>query len=281
MFARKRQKHEQGRNHGASLRGKACLLASIGLPLLLCLSACSPKPSNQLVVGMELSYPPFEMTDEHGRPTGVSVDLAKALGEYLHREVKIQNVPFDGLIPALQTRKIDLIISSMTATPERAKSIAFSAPYLKTGLCLLLGKSSPIQGLADLEQPGRVVAVKKGTTGHVFATDHLKNAKLLVLDKESACILEVVQGKADAFIYDQISTYENWRRNQDTTRPILKPFQEESWAIGLRQQDIELLQQVNAFLKDYQAHGGFAQLGDRYLKEQKEAFNKLGYPFYF
>ncbi len=249
--------------------------------LLLSLSACSRKPSNQLVVGMELSYPPFEMTDEHGRPTGVSVDLAKALGEYLHREVEIRNVPFDGLIPALQTHKIDLIISSMTATPERAKSIAFSEPYLKTGLCLLLAKNSPIQNLADLDQSGKVVAVKKGTTGHIFATDHIKNAKLLVLDKESACVLEVVQGKADAFIYDQISTYENWRHNEDTTRPILKPFQEESWAIGLRQQDTELLKQANAFLEDFQGRGGFEQLGERYLKEQKEAFKKLGFPFYF
>jgi len=257
------------------------LFASIFLPFLFCLSACSPKPSNQLIVGMELSYPPFEMTDEHGKPTGVSVDLANALGEYLHRPVVVQNVPFDGLIPALQTRKIDLIISSMTATAERAQSIAFSDPYLKTGLCLLLGKDSTVQTLADLDQSGKTVAVKKGTTGHIYATDHIKNAKLLVLDKESACVLEVVQGKADAFIYDQISTYENWRRNQDTTRPILKPFQEESWAIGLRKGDTELLQQVNAFLKEYQARGGFEQLGDRYLKDQKEAFKKLGYPFYF
>jgi len=78
-----------------------------------------------------------------------------------------------------------------------------------------------------------------------------------------------------------ISTYENWRRNQDTTRPILKPFQEESWAIGLRQGDDALLKQVNQFLKDYQARGGFDELGGRYLKDQKEAFRKLGYPFYF
>ena len=230
---------------------------------------------------MELAYPPFEMTDEHGRPTGVSVDLAKALGEYLHRPVVIQNVPFDGLIPALQTRKIDLIISSMTATAERAQSIAFSDPYLKTGLCLLVGTNSTVQSIPELDQTGKVVAVKKGTTGHIYATDHIKNAKLLVLDKESSCVLEVVQGKADAFIYDQISTYENWRRNQETTRPILKPFQEESWAIGLRRSDTELVQQVNAFLKDYKARGGFEQLGDRYLKDQKEAFKKLGYPFYF
>ncbi len=230
---------------------------------------------------MELAYPPFEMTDEHGQPAGVSVGLAEALGKFLGRKVEIQNVAFDGLIPSLQTHKIDLIISSMTATVERARTIAFSDPYLQTGLCLLVGKNSPIQSIQDADQPGRTLAVKKGTTGHVYAADKIKNARVLVLDKEDACVLEVIQGKADAFIYDQISTYENWRRNPETTRPILKPFQEESWAIGLRQDDAALLAQVNQFLKDFKAHNGFEQLGDHYLKDQKEAFRKLGYPFYF
>ena len=252
--------------------------------ILVCVvlfAACSPKPHPQLIVGMELAYPPFEMTDPQGRATGVSPNLADALAKSLGRELQIENIPFDGLIPSLQTHKIDLIISSMTATPERAQSIAFSNPYLKTGLCLLVGKNSTIQSIADAEQPGRTIVVKRGTTGQIYATDHIKKARLLVLDKEDACVLEVVETKADAFIYDQISTYENWRRNQDTTRPLLKPFQQESWAIGLRQDDSELLEKVNHFLKDYQQAGGFGQLGDRYLKDQKEAFRKLGFPFYF
>lgn len=252
------------------------------LAALLCFfNGCSRQSHNQLIVGMELAYPPFEMTDAQGRPAGVSVDLANALGKSLGRDVEIQNIPFDGLIPSLQTHKIDLIISSMTATAERAKAIDFSDPYLQTGLCLLVGKNSSIQSIQDADQPGKVIVVKKGTTGNIYASDKIKSAKVLVLDKEDACVLEVIQGKADAFIYDQISTYENWRRNPDTTRPILKPFQQESWAIGLRKDDTMLLQQVNGFLKEYKAKGGFGELGDKYLKEQKEAFRKLGYPFYF
>jgi polar amino acid transport system substrate-binding protein len=245
------------------------------------LAGCGPKTHPQLIVGMELAYPPFEMTDPLGHPSGVSVDLARDLGNFLGRDVEIQNIPFDGLIPSLQTRKIDLIISSMSATEERGRAIAFSDPYLSTGLCLLVGKTSQIQNMADADQAGRVLVVKKGTTGHVYATDKVKQAKVLVLDAEAACVLEVVQGKADAFIYDQISTFENWKRNADTTRALLQPFQKESWAIGLRQNDAELRQKVNQFLQDYKTRGGFDKLGDRYLAEQKEAFKKLGYPFYF
>jgi len=252
-----------------------------GLVLIGLLSACSPKADNKLIVGMELSYPPFEMTDERGTPTGVSVDLAKAFGKHIGKEIEIQNLPFDGLIPALKTGKIDVIISSMTATAERAQSIDFSDPYLKTGLCLLVGKNSNVQSIQDMDQPGKILAVKQGTTGQTYAAAKVKNAKVLVLDKEDACVLEVAQGKADAFIYDQMSTFKNWQRSQETTRPLLKPFQEESWAIGIRKGNAELTQKVNAFLRDFKARGGFDELGDRYLKEQKEAFRKMGYPFYF
>jgi len=237
--------------------------------------------AEQLRVGMELAYPPFEMTDTSGKPSGVSVRLAEALGSHLGREVRIENISFDGLIPALKTGKIDCIISSMTATPERATSIAFSAPYLKTGLALLVGTRSPVQGEADLNQIGRTIAVKKGTTGHHYAATMLKKARVLVLDKESAAVLEVVQGKADAFIYDSLSVYQNQKRHPDTTRGLLKPFREEAWAIGLRLGDASLKQQVDAFLEAFRAAGGFEKLGDEFLSEEKAAFKAQGLPFYF
>jgi polar amino acid transport system substrate-binding protein len=249
--------------------------------LCVALANCGPRPSDTLVVGMELSYPPFEMTDEQGRPCGVSIDLAKALGQYIGRRIRIENIAFDGLIASLKTGKIDLIISSMTATAERAQSVDFSEPYLRTGLCLLVRKESSLQSIADSDQPGRTIAVKKGTTGHAWAAANIRQAKVLVLDKEAACVLEVVQGKADAFIYDQMSVFKHWQRNPDTTRALLKPFQEESWAVAINKGNPELLRQVNAFLRHFRARGGFAQLGDRWLREQKETFRKQGYPFYF
>lgn len=249
--------------------------------LLLLATGCTHRTDDTLTVGMELSYPPFEMTDENGKPAGVSVDLANELGKFLGKKVVIENTSFDGLIPSLKTGRIDLIISSMTATPERALSVDFSDPYLKTGLCLLVSAKSGIQSIRDADQSGRTIAVKKGTTGQNYAAEHLIGAQVLVLDKEAACVLEVTQGKADAFIYDQMSVFKNWQRNPDTTRALLIPFREESWAVAVRKGNNDLLKKVNAFLADYRSHGGFEKLGDRWLPEQKEAFKKLGYPFYF
>ena len=235
----------------------------------------------KLVVGMDLSYPPFEMRDERGAPAGVSVDLAQALGAHLGRPVEIESIPFAGLIPALKTGKLDLIISSMTATPERAQSIDFSEPYVQTGLCLLVGAKTSIQSIADADRAGQTVVVVKGTTGHLYATQRLKSARVLVLDQPATCVLEVAQGKAEAFLFDQISTLKNWQKNQGTTRALLTPFQAETWAIGLRKGNDELRAQVNAFLADYRAKAGFERLGDRWLAEQKAEFKKLGVPFVF
>src|SRR3954471_16534513 len=98
------------------------------LILVLFLAGCSPKPK-ELVVGMDLSYPPFETIDSSGKPLGVSVELAKALADYLHEPLRIENMPFVGLVPALQNGNIDCVISSMTDTPKRREAISFSDPY--------------------------------------------------------------------------------------------------------------------------------------------------------
>ncbi|WP_246152964.1 transporter substrate-binding domain-containing protein [Oryzomonas rubra] len=263
-------------------RSVACfMLAALLLALAACVSKQEPAAKNTLVVGMELAYPPFEMTDEKGTPKGISVDLANELGKALGKKVVIQNTAFDGLIPALKTGKIDLIISSMTITDERRQSVDFSDPYLSTGLCLLVGKTSPIKSIDDLDKPGVTVAVKKGTTGHTYATRNLKNAKVLVLDKEAAAVLEVVQGKADAFIYDQMSTYTNWKKNRETTRALLNPFQQEKWGIALRKGDTQLKERINRFLGTFREQGGFERLGDSWLREQKATFKELKYPFFF
>jgi len=246
--------------------------------LLLPLSLSGQTPV--LKVGMELSYPPFEMTNERGEPAGVSVELAQALGRHLHRAVEIQNIAFDGLIPALQTRKIDLIISSMTATPERSVAIDFSEPYLKTGLCLLLPHESTAQSVAELDRAGKRIAVKKGTTGHLFAVKHLTHAQVLVLDRESAAVLEVTEGKADAFLYDQMSVFQHWQKDRTRLKAVLTPVQTESWAIGLRRQD-PLKGAVNEFLAGFRREGGFEALGEKYLKTQKDAFKEQGIPFLF
>ena len=252
-----------------------------GLFLAFFLTGAAGAAEKELVIGMEMQFPPFEMLDTNGQPAGVSVDMMHALGEYLHRPVRFENIPFDGLIPSLKTGKIDLAISSMTKTADRAKSIDFSDPYLTMGLSILANKNSSIQSIDDVDRPNVTVAVKKATTGHIYAIQHFHNAKINTFSDAPTCATEVAQGKADCMIYDQISVFQLWKSHQDTTKAILKPFQTEEWAIGFRKGNDELRQQVNDFLKHFKETGGFSELGNKYFGENKKLFEQMGIPFYF
>jgi polar amino acid transport system substrate-binding protein len=169
----------------------------------------------------------------------------------------------------------------MTKTADRAKSIDFSDPYLSMGLSILANKNSSIQSIDDVDKPNVTVAVKKATTGHIYAIQHFHNAKINTFADPQTCGTEVAQGKADCMIYDQISIFQLWKSHQDTTRAILKPFQSEEWAMGIRKGNDELRLQVNAFLKQFKESGGFNDLGNKYFGENKKVFEQMGIPFYF
>ncbi len=237
--------------------------------------------SKVLRVGMELAYPPFEMSDMQGNPTGVSVDFAKMLARTMNKELIIENIAWDGLIPSLKTGKIDIIISSMTITDERKKSIDFSIPYAKSTLAILANKNSNINSIEDLKD--KTIAVKKGSTGHIYAKDNFPNGNILVFDKESSCVLEVVQGKADGFLYDQLTIYRNHQNHKDTTVALLKPFQKdfEYWGVALKKDDIELKNQINQFITKAKEDGTFDDFAYKYLKEAKKTFNSLNIEFFF
>lgn len=232
-----------------------------------------------LRVGMDLSYPPFEMQDKSGKPDGVSVKIAEALATQLGRPLKIVPMDFSGLIPALKTGNIDLILSSMTATADRRESIDFSAPYAFTGLALLVHKDSPIESVEDLKTSGRLITAKAGTTGETWAIANLPDAKRVIFQDQTACVLEVAQGRADAFIYDQLSIFKYAEENTATTRGLLDPFVEESWAIGIARGKPELLQQVNEFLDRFRADDGFEKLGEQYLQDEKRFLEAADIPF--
>jgi His/Glu/Gln/Arg/opine family amino acid ABC transporter permease subunit len=245
----------------------------------------SLQASEPLVVGMELTYPPFEFVNEDGNPDGVSVRMAEALADYLDRPLRIENTKFDALITALKSGSIDCVISSMTANDERRQSIDFSDPYVTTGLAMLVGRDSEIEGIEDLKKPGMTIVARLGTTGENFAREHLPEARLITMQEDPACALEVSQGKADAWIYDQLSIFQHHKNHAKSTRALLKPVRAEQWAVGLRKpksgESNELRKSVNAFLKEFRTSGGFEVLAERYLKEERQLVRELGIPFIF
>ncbi len=261
----------------------ALLLVAVLTVGILAAAAVEETTAEPLTVAMELQYPPFEMSDAEGNPAGISVEIAKALGEYLDRPVVIENTAWTGLIPSLQTGKVDIIISSMTITEDRQKVVNFSDPYIKSGLTLLIAADSPVESFEDLNEAGRVVAVKSGTTGAQVARELLTEADVRLFDEVAACVLEVSQGKADAFIYDALTVYENHKNHPDTTRVNIQsiPGTDGFWGMAIKKGNDELLSQVNAFIAEFRANGGFNALAEQFLGEQKQIFDDSGVPFFF
>ena len=186
---------------------------------------------------------------------------------------------FSGLIPALKTGNVDLILSSMTATDERRKSIDFSNPYAFTGLALLVRKDSDIQSIEDLKKPGRTHHRQDGD--HRRDLGHQEPARMPSAwssrTRRPACWKSPRAGRMPSSTTSSASI--NTREeNKETTRGLLKPFVEESWALGIAKGNDALRQQVNAFLDEFRKEDGFEKLGERYLKEEKKFLEAAGDP---
>lgn len=235
-----------------------------------------------LTVAMELAYPPFEARDEAGDAYGISPAFMQKFADAYGYDLVIENTAFDGLIPALQTDKADAVMSSITITDEREAEVDFTDPYAVAQLAILANAQSGIGSIDDLNQPGKTVAVKTGSTGDVYATKNLTNAQIVRLADESACVTEVVQGRADGFLYDQLTIYRNHQANPDTTEAVFIPFQDaEEWGIAVKKGDTELLDQLNAFIAQSKTDGEFDRLTEKYLADEKKAFDQYGFKWFF
>lgn len=249
------------------------------ISILGCSKDAKVKP---LRVGMELQYPPFEMADKDGNPTGVSVDIANEFGKYLGRPVEIQSISWTGLIPSIRTGKIDVIISSMSPTPERSKSVDFSMPYVTSGLGLLVKVNSNIDKFSDIDKE-MIVAVKTGTVGDVFARKQLSQNTIRQFDSVSACVLEIVQERADVFIYDPLTLHRNHLKHPNTTKLILDmvPGTANYSAMAIKKGNNELLDSANKFIRETAKTEFFNKLGDKYLADIKELYKAKNIPFFF
>ncbi len=278
-----------------------CIVSIAGLLIALCiagivvLSGCSSSSTDStsgsiddqeatttLTVAMELAYPPFETRDDAGEPAGVSVSFLEAFAEAYGYDLVIENTAFDGLIPTLQTGMADLVMSSITITDAREEQVDFTDPYAVAQLAILANAESGISSIDDLNQEGKIVVVKTGSTGDVYATNNLVNATILRLSDESACVTEVVQGSADGFLYDQLTIYRNQAANPDTTVAVYIPFQDaEYWGIAVADGNDELREQLNEFIALCKENGMFDHLTEEYLAEEYAAFKELGFRWFF
>ncbi len=197
-------------------------------------------------------YFPFEMIGENGEIIGFDVDMGQAIADALG--VKLEVVPFEwaGVIPALVSNKVDLIIAGMTITPQRALKVSFTDPYFKTGQAMIVSKKNPgITSWADLDKEGKTIAVNLGQTGDFAAEKFFKKAKISKYQGSENVALAVATGKADAAIHDQPWILIQAKKSSNVMYAIPEPQTVENLGIALPHNDLEFKLWLDTFLLDF------------------------------
>lgn len=166
-----------------------------------------------LVVGTESTFKPFEFRNEANEIVGFDMDMISIIAEKLGKKVEIVDMAFDALIPSLLTGKIDIIAAGMSATPERAKRVAFSQVYYRTpdGFTVKADRND-ISSLEDTK--GKVVAVQLGTIQDVFFSK-MGGVEIKRYQKTDDAFREVLLGRADLACVDGTVTKDNLSSNKD------------------------------------------------------------------
>ena len=235
----------------------------------------------QLLVGMEAGYQPFEMQDEKGNIVGFDVDMAYEMGKAIfgkggEKKVKLINTAWEGIIPSLMTYKFDIIMSGMTVLQSRNLKVNFCEPYYYIGQCLLINKKDKdkYKSYKDLNKKGIVVTSKLGVTGAFTAERLMPKATLRLFKSEAEGALQVANGLADAFIYDEPQVRVNAAKYKKDTIGIFEPLTYEPLAWAIRKGDPDFLNWLNNFLAQVRGDGRWGQLKQKWFVDYIEEMTK-------
>lgn len=251
------------------------------------LAACAPAEEAPLRVGMDLNYPPFETVDGDNIPEGISVDVAKAFGEFIGREVEIVNTGFGALIPALNSGDIDIIIASMSITAARAEVVDFSDPYFYFKIITLANKAyADANGLTEESTTEELLALEDarfvGIVSQVSATIPQSYGKVVTESPDlGSAILSVAQGTSDILLMSAFPVANGYLANPDTTMIIYDAFVSSPIGMAVRQGDSDLLAQANEFIAQMSTPGStYDVLSAKWETEVKSRLVRFGLEFF-
>jgi polar amino acid transport system substrate-binding protein len=213
--------------------------------------------SGELKVGMSKSSPPLRTFGKDGAMMGFEVDIAQAMAMSMGVKEKFVTMNFAELLPALQSGKIDVIISGMTMTSDRNLKVAFVGPYHITGKTIL-AKHETVLKLNQEESAANVdikLAVLKGGTGEEIAKGAFTKAEILVADSQEDALQMVLDGKANAMMTDRPFCVFSAFRHKDKDLEVSNTLTFEPLGIGLPDGDPLLINWVENFLMTIDGNG--------------------------
>lgn len=219
----------------------------------------------KLYVGTNAEFYPFEYLED-GKIVGFDAELIEAIGKKLNKEIVWKNMAFDGLLPALQSKKIDVIIAGMTATPERKKFVNFSDPYFVSNQMIIINtndeKSKNITSYETL--PNHSVGVVLGYTGDV-AVSKLENVDVQRFNGASEAIMSLKAKKVQAVVIDS-EPAKNYVKNNKGLKLISTDIAKEEYSIAVSKENKKLAEDINSAYKELVNDGTFEKLITKYFK---------------
>ena len=256
--------------------GKTETPAPVAAPAPAAAPAAAPAPAPaempELKVAIDPTYEPFTFKTADGKPTGFDVDIAEALCNEIKRKCTYVEQVWDSMIPGLQAKKYDVIVSSMSITEERQQVVDFTDKYYFTPSRIVVKTGTAFTDLASLK--GKKIGVLKGSTQEKYAMGELKpaGASIVPYEAQDQVYLDIKSGRLDGTVADQVEVNGGFLSKPEGAGygfvgPVLNDPKYYGTGVGvaLRKGETELKDQLNAAIKTIRGNGVYETVSKKYF----------------
>ncbi len=247
-----------------NLKKIICAVMALSIAVLA-FAGCGSK-KDQLVMGTNASFPPYEYIDDNDNIIGIDAEIAKAVAEKLGKELVIKDMEFDSLLPAVQKGSIDVVFAGLTVTDERKESVDFTQSYATGVQSIIVKDGSDIASVDDLE--GKKIGVQSGTTGDIYCTDDYGEENVKQFQNGALAVAALLNGQIDCVIIDN-EPAKSYVASNDGLKVLDTEYVKEDYAAAISKDNKDLLKDIDKAMDELKEDGTIDKIISKYIKADK------------